>query len=188
MSYSPSDRLKGTVYSVDGKQITLTINEISYASVYNTPVVIYNSTGDLEGTQVESLTTNPSFFINNPMINPLANSIVIKSGTAYLFANTEQIAVAEIRNLIGGIVGMVIATSFPFSIQTPANPSFPFNPLSFSFYTGVALAQGSNICIQFQTGQETNWWMNSNLSSDWVGQFYGYTLPYKRGIIIINQG
>lgn len=184
ITYSGTDSIKGTVGSVVGTTITITITNLASAAYVATTV--YTSTppaGVIAGSQPP-----PSFFLDidptvstpNPPIIP-ANTM-ITDGISFIHTNITP---------TNFTVNLFTPSSVLLGTSTPAaSTAFP-TPNAFQFSSGAFVSAATLFQLQIASlTQSVNFQYpvgGSFAPPDYCGQLNGYSLAYSTGSIVIDD-
>lgn len=193
ITYDLNDSLKGTITSVVGNTVTLTISNLTYTPKATVP--LYTAAGSAGGFLLAFLggqTFDPESTPPAGGFNPLANNVVIQSGQAFAQSNPVITLNTEIRLQPSNTL---IGTSSPYNtVLSPV--AAPASLTNFSFTSGVFAPAGSSISIGLLSNPPVvtvvEFWENDQQVPPaappflFTGSLSGYTLPYSTGTISIN--
>jgi hypothetical protein len=185
ITYSGTDSIKGTVTSIVGTTITITITALASAAYVATTFYTSNPpAGVIAGSQAPpsfDFVTNPAVSTPNPPIIP-ANTM-ITDGISFVQINTIP------TNFTVNLISDPALTTLGSSTPTPAT-SFPA-PNNFQFADGAFVSTPTLFIIQIANlTQSVNFQypVGGNFAPpDYCGQLNGYTLAYSTGSIVIDD-
>jgi hypothetical protein len=185
ITYSGTDSIKGTVGSVVGTTITITITNLASLSYSSTFLLQTSGPNGAGGDYTnETFPFNPAVTTPNPPNIP-ANTI-ITDGEGYISTSfTTGIPISITANIIGSNIQRPSAT--PFTTIPFDNPTF--TPTFYNFPSGCFVGTTQSPSVQFLGGTYRVGFPSGGTFAprNYVGSLSGYTVGYSTGSIVIDD-
>ena len=187
ITYSGTDSIKGTITSVAGSTITITIINLASLSYSSTFLLQTSGPAGSGGNYTDgTFPFNPAVTTPNPPNIP-ANTI-ITDGQGYIYTSVPAgVPVSITPTIIGSNIERPTAT--PFNTIPWENPTV--TPTNFNFPSGCFVGTTQSPSVQFvSAGQPYRVGFPSGgtfVPPNYVGSLSGYTVGYSIGTIVIDD-